>query len=144
MTNIDQHERMVRTKAAHLMGQVQSLGFLLKASVVRRQFRCGKPGCRCARGHLHRDMIVTRKDGGRTQTIRVRQGRETEALVWFANWRRLKLILSQLTAVEMQILRMPLPGIKAHTPAGPRGKPGKTRKVMPQANSPAAENARRV
>ena len=90
------------------MEQVQSLGLLLKASVVRRRFRCGKPGCRCVRGHLHQDMIVTRKAGGRTQTIRIRQGRETEALAWLENWRRLKQILAKLTAVEMRILRMPV------------------------------------
>jgi hypothetical protein len=90
------------------MEQAQSLGFLLRASVVRRRFRCGKPACRCARGHLHEDLIVTRKTGGRSQTIRVRQGREKEALAWIDNWRRLKQILSRLTTIEMQLLRMPV------------------------------------
>lgn len=108
MAKIPNKEQVVRTKAAQLMEQVQSLGLLLKASVVRRRFRCGKSGCRCVRGHLHQDMIVTRQAGGRTQTIRVRQGRETEALAWLENWRRLKQILSRLTTVEMQILRMPV------------------------------------
>ena len=108
MAKIPKREQIVRTRAAQLMEQVQSLGLLLKASVVRRRFRCGKPGCRCVKGHLHQDMIVTRKAGGRTQTIRVRQGRETEALAWLENWRRLKQILSRLTDVEMRILRMPV------------------------------------
>ena len=114
MAKIPNKEQVVRTKTAQLMQQVQSLGLLLKASVVRRWFRCGKPGCRCVKGHLHQDMIVTRKAGGRTQTIRVRQGRETEALAWLENWRRLKQILSRLTAVEMQILRMPVLEAEAH------------------------------
>ena len=96
-------EQIARAKAARLMEQVQSLGLLLKASVVHRRFRCGKAGCRCVRGYLHQDLIVTRRVAGISQTIRVRQGRETEALVWLENWRRLKQILSRLTAVEMQI-----------------------------------------
>ena len=108
MAKETKREQIARAKAARLMEQVQSLGLLLKASVVRRRFRCGKPGCRCVRGYLHQDMIVTRKAGGRTQTIRVRQGRETEALAWLENWRRLKQILSRLTDVEMRILRMPV------------------------------------
>ena len=108
MAKTTKREQIVRIKAAQLMEQVQSLGLLLKASVVRRRFRCGKPGCRCIRGHLHQDMIVTRRVAGRGQTIRVRQGRETEALAWLENWRRLKQILSELTAVEMRILRMPV------------------------------------
>jgi hypothetical protein len=114
MAKTIKREQMARTKAARLMEQVKSLGLLLKASVVRRKFRCGKAGCRCVRGHFHQDMIVTRKAGGRTQTIRVRQGRETEALTWLENWRRLKQILSRLTAVEMQILRMPAQDAEVH------------------------------
>ena len=100
-------ERVARTKAARLLRQVHSLGLLLKASVVRRQFRCGKPGCRCAKGHLHKDYVVTRKAGAKTQTVRIRRGREKEALLWLENWRRMKQLLDQLTSVEIEILRMP-------------------------------------
>ena len=129
MANKTKREQIARAKAARLMGQVKSLGLLLKASVVRRKFRCGKAGCRCVRGHFHQDMIVTRKAGGRTQTIRVRQGRETEALAWLENWRRLKQILSKLTAVEMRILRMPIPEAETHarkTARPARKRPRKT------------------
>jgi len=106
-------EQIARAKAARLMEQAQALGYFLKASVVRRRFRCGKAGCRCGRGYLHQDLIVTRRVAGISQTIRVRQGRETEALVWLENWRRLKKILSRLTDVEMRILRMPVPEAEA-------------------------------
>lgn len=94
-------------KAEQLWAQVQSLGFPLKASVVNRRFRCGKPGCRCAKGKRHQDTIVTRNVRGKTQTIRVINGREDEALAWLENWRKLKKILSKLTTLEMKILRMP-------------------------------------
>ncbi len=100
-------EQMARAKAARLLRQVRSLGLLLKASVVRRRFRCGKPGCRCAKGHLHQDYVVTRKAGAKTQTVRIRKGREKEALLWLENWRRMKRLLDRLTSVEIDILRMP-------------------------------------
>lgn len=108
MKKESKNEQTARAKAERLMKQAQSLGFFLKASAVNRRFCCGKPGCRCGKGHLHRDMVVTRRVSGKSQTIRVRKGRETEALAWLENWRRLKHILSRLTAVEMRILRMPL------------------------------------
>ena len=122
-------EQIARAKAARLMEQVQSLGLLLKASVVRRRFRCGKAGCHCVRGYFHQDLIVTRRVAGISQTIRVRQGRETEALVWLENWRRLKKILSRLTDVEMRILRMPVPEAETHarkTARPARKRPRKT------------------
>jgi hypothetical protein len=59
-------------------------------------------------------MVVTRRVAGKSQTIRVRKGRESEALAWLENWRRLKHILSRLTDVEMRILRMPVQEAKAH------------------------------
>lgn len=125
MKKESKNEQNARTKATRLMKQAQSLGFFLKASAVNRRFRCGKPGCRCVKGHLHQDMVVTRRVAGKSQTIRVRKGRESEALAWLENWRRLKHILSRLTAVEMRILRMPLQEAQAHVRKTTRGKKAK-------------------
>ena len=125
MKKQSKNEQTARAKAEQLMQQAQSLGFFLKASAVNRRFRCGKPGCRCVKGHLHQDMVVTRRVAGKSQTIRVRKGRETEALAWLENWRRLKHILSRLTAVEMLILRMPVQEAKAYVRKTTRGKKAK-------------------
>lgn len=100
-------EKAALRKAERIWKQAQALGFPMKASVVRRRFRCGKPGCRCAKGQKHRDMIATRYMGGKTQTIRIRSGREATALEWADNWRKLKILLAKLTAIEWQILRLP-------------------------------------
>lgn len=94
-------------KARRLLAQAHALGLLLKASVVRRRFRCGKPNCRCARGKPHQDLIVCRKVGEKKQTIRVRTGREPEALQWQKNWRRFNRIVEKLTAEEIRILSIP-------------------------------------
>jgi len=96
-----------RERAEQLLNQMRQLGMPMKASVVIRRFRCGKPGCHCAKGKRHQDMIVTRNKRGKTQTIRVMRGREDQALEWVGNWRKLKAILAKLTAVELKILRMP-------------------------------------
>ena len=125
MTKRYYKEQIARARAARLMEQAQSLGLFLKASVVRRRFRCGKPGCRCVQGPLHQDVVVTRRVAGKSQTIRVRRGRETEAFAWLENWRRLKHILSRLTDVEMRILRMPVREAKAHVRKATRRKKAK-------------------
>jgi hypothetical protein len=33
--------------------------------------RCGKPNCRCARGHLHTAWVITRSQDGATRTFMV-------------------------------------------------------------------------
>ena len=98
-------ERTARAQAASLLKRIRALGPMLKASVTPRRFRCGKPGCACANGRPHRDLVVTRKRHGKTQTVRVRNGREAEALQWLENWRRLKTLLDQLTDLQIDILR---------------------------------------
>lgn len=110
MKKLSSKERIARAGAERLMEQIRSLGFILKASVVHRKFKCGSPGCRCRKGRLHRDIIVTRKVGNKTRTFRVRQGRETEAFEWQENWRKLKRILARLAELESRILSTPAHG----------------------------------
>jgi hypothetical protein len=101
-------ERHAMAKAQRLLAQAHALGLLLKASVVRRHFRCGKPNCRCARSKPHQDLIVCRKvPGEKQQTIRVRTGRETAALQWQQNWRRFNRLVEKLTTEEIRILSLP-------------------------------------
>jgi hypothetical protein len=107
MKKIFHAEKVELKKAEQIWKQAQALGFPMKASVVRRRFRCGKPGCHCAKGKRHQDTIVTRNMGGKTQTIRIMRGREATALEWVENWRKLKIILAKLTAIELRILRLP-------------------------------------
>ena len=129
-------ERIARAKAASLRRRLRSLGLVLKASVVHRRFRCGKPGCRCAKGSLHQDYVVTRKAGAKTQTVRVRNGREKEALQWRENWRRMKRLLDELTSIEIEILSRN---------CGTKRKPRRTKKrlAIPQSRDRSKLNAQR-
>jgi len=101
---IEQH---AQSKAQRLLAQAHALGLLLKASVVRRRFRCGKPNCHCAHGKRHQDLIVCRLVRDKTQTIRVRTGREPEALQWQKNWKKFNRLVEQLTTEEIRILSLP-------------------------------------
>ena len=101
-------EKEIRRKAERIASQMHNIGPLLKASLVSRKYKCGKENCSCAGGSLHTDLVVTRKVKGKTQTVKVRSGREKEAKEWLANWRRYKQLLDDLTAVEMELLRLPV------------------------------------
>jgi len=39
----------------------------IKGTVYELKRRCGKPGCRCARGELHTRMVVSASEGGKTR-----------------------------------------------------------------------------
>ena len=40
---------------------------MMKGTVYELKRRCGKPGCRCARGELHTRMVVSASEGGKTK-----------------------------------------------------------------------------
>jgi len=40
---------------------------LIKGTVYELKRRCGKPGCKCARGELHGCMVVSASEGGKTR-----------------------------------------------------------------------------
>jgi hypothetical protein len=40
---------------------------VIKGTVYELKRRCGKPGCKCARGELHARMVVSASEGGKTR-----------------------------------------------------------------------------
>jgi len=40
---------------------------VLKGSVYELKRKCGKSGCKCTKGHLHRRMVVSSSESGRTK-----------------------------------------------------------------------------
>lgn len=47
---------------------------MMKGTVYELKRRCGKPRCRCARGELHRRMVVSASEGGKTRLRVVPKG----------------------------------------------------------------------
>jgi len=71
-----QHERLSRLRQTllHLSGEIKRLiepffsdRPMIKGTVYELKRRCGKPGCRCARGELHTRMVVSASEAGKTR-----------------------------------------------------------------------------
>lgn len=80
-----QHDRIARRLA--------EAGFALPGTVVTRQMRCGKPGCRCKAEppQLHGPYYQwTRKVGGKTVTRFLTDDQLARYEPWFANAQRLR------------------------------------------------------
>ena len=71
-----EHERFSRLRQTllHLGDEIKRLiepffsdRTVIKGTVYELKRRCGKPGCRCARGELHTRMVVSASEGGKTR-----------------------------------------------------------------------------
>ena len=64
----------LRQSLLHLAGEIKGLVEpffshrpVIKGTVYELKRRCGKPGCKCARGELHASMVVSASERGKTR-----------------------------------------------------------------------------
>jgi len=101
-----ERERL-RQRARELRSQMRGLKFMMQGSVLMRQMKCGKPSCKCNRGHPHEVWCVTYKEKGKSKTVYIHKTRQGEALWWSRNHKKYKALLKELTKVSLEILRTP-------------------------------------
>ena len=97
--------QLLRARARRLRSQMRKLGSMMQGSVIYRRMKCGKLNCRCARGYPHIFLCVTYKEKGKTQTVYVNKNLEAEALLLSRNHKKYKLLLKELTKVNLEILK---------------------------------------
>jgi hypothetical protein len=64
----------LRQSLLHLAGEIEGLVKplfsdrpVIKGTVYELKRKCGKPGCKCARGELHTRMVLSASEGGKTR-----------------------------------------------------------------------------
>ena len=97
--------QLLRARARSLRSRMRKIGSLMQGSVVYREMTCGKPNCRCQKGFPHTFLCVTYKEKGKTKTVYVDKAMEGEALILARNYKQYKLLLKELTRVNLEILK---------------------------------------
>lgn len=94
-------------KRARIARQLAGIGFALPGSVVRRQVRCGKSGCRCQAPdpQLHGPYVQwTRKIEGKTVTVLLTDEQVVRYRAWFEDARKLRELVAELEALSLDAL----------------------------------------
>jgi hypothetical protein len=84
-----------------VLRRLQRLQNMTPGSLYLLRRRCGKTGCRCARGQLHATWVVTRSEGGRIRLYSVRDEERSRVRQWTGQYRlyqRGRARLAKLTA----------------------------------------------
>jgi hypothetical protein len=84
--------------------ELKDLDFVLRGTILAHYLSCGKPGCQC-----HADPPVlrgpyydwTRKVGGKTVTVRLKEEEAKALLEWIANGRELDRIVEEMFQVTL-------------------------------------------
>ena len=94
-------------RRARVLKTLPALEEVLRGSLLRREIRCGKPGCRCRKGPGHLLLCVTASfSGGRTQQVTVPRELAGTVKRWIENYRRYWRAIEEVSAINRRLLQL--------------------------------------
>jgi hypothetical protein len=79
---------------------------VIKGSVYELKRKCGKPGCKCAQGQLHRRMVVSASDKGKTRLRVIPRGFVSEVQNKVRRYQRLRRARGRLVVLHKEMLEV--------------------------------------
>lgn len=79
---------------------------LIKGNVYEMARKCGKPSCVCTRGELHRSMVLSWSQKGKTRLMSVPAGRLTELRKKSEEYLRVRSARARVSVISKQMLAM--------------------------------------
>ena len=93
-------------ESRRLRRRLKALGPVMKGSLAEVELTCGTPGCRChAGGPKHKGHYFSYRVGGKSHTVYVPKSVAEDAKHAHARWRSIRLLLEELTAQTVEVLR---------------------------------------
>lgn len=97
----------LRRRRAALLRRFPPPKTILRGSLIERFKRCGRPGCKCARGvgHGPKVYLSVSMPKARPVMVYVPQERRGEVEQLVADYRRTRQLLDEIAAINLELLR---------------------------------------
>jgi hypothetical protein len=79
---------------------------VIKGTVYELKRKCGKPGCKCSRGDLHRRMVVSASEGGKTRLQVIPDGFLVEVQGKVRRYQELRRVRARLGEIHRKMLKV--------------------------------------
>ena len=79
---------------------------LVKGNVYELARKCGKPNCICTRGDLHRSMVLTWSQEGKSRLLSIPSGRVVEVKKKSEAYLRIRRARARVTEIHREILAL--------------------------------------
>jgi len=79
---------------------------VIKGTVYELKRRCGKPGCKCARGEMHARMVVSASEGGKTRLQVIPHGYLIEVQAKVRRYQELRRVRARLGEIYRKMLKV--------------------------------------
>jgi len=102
---MEKNIRAFKREVAARLKKLARCGPLIDGSLVVIRRRCGTPNCRCAKGHKHPAHYLTRKVGGKTESLYIPVDLVKDVRTWHNEYRRLKRLVAEICERQRQVVR---------------------------------------
>jgi len=79
---------------------------IIKGSVYELKTKCGKPGCKCAQGELHSQIVLSASEKGKTKLRVIPHGFLVEVQIKVRRYQELRRARARLVEVHREMLRV--------------------------------------
>jgi hypothetical protein len=79
---------------------------VIKGSVYELKTKCGKPGCKCAQGHLHHSMVISASERGKTRLRAIPRGFLVEVQGKVRRYQALRRARARVVEIHRQMLQV--------------------------------------
>ena len=105
-SRLRQQIRSIESDLGHCIHAiVDERGPLIRGTFVRQKRRCGKPACRCARGHPHEGAVLTASVEGRMHSVHVPRADRARVEKLAGRYRRFRQGRADLVALHRRLLQ---------------------------------------
>lgn len=101
----------LRQTLLHLAGEIEGLVKplfsdrpVIKGTAYELKRKCGKPGCKCARGELHTRMVVSASERGKTKLQVIPRGALVEVQAKVRRYQELRRVRARLGEIYRRML----------------------------------------
>jgi hypothetical protein len=104
----DQSITDLKKRRRQLVAKLSSSeGAVMRGSLIKRYFKCGKPGCKCTKGSGHgpKYYLSVSFPGRRPEQLYVPQSYQNLVEQHLANYQNLKDIIEEISNINREILR---------------------------------------
>lgn len=103
----------LRQTLLHLAGEIEGLVKplfsdrpVIKGTAYELKRKCGKPGCKCARGELHTRMVVSASEKGKTKLQVIPRGALVEVQKKVRRYQDLRRVRARLGEIYRKMLKV--------------------------------------
>ncbi len=93
-------ERDFRSRIA----QLASTKWFMRGTLSERAGKCGKPGCHCAQGELHKSLYLVQSQGGKPRQICVSKAWQERIRQAVNDYRRMQELIEEISELEWKRL----------------------------------------